>query len=182
MWPLCCYWSTIVSEQDSAGTGLHIYALPFCSKPKLLDLSSPNKPVTRDGCDDKERDWQGESEKCPSQSAVSVSAPLEAIPTQSSQICGRLRGCTLVHPLLALLISLPTPWESANAHSLTIMTTTIKSMLETRSERKPDYVGRERKVNMVTVSGYTLPLILQRLFANMRDNAPSCSYWAMADA
>ena len=186
----------------------------FCSKPQLLDLASPHKPVTRDGCDDRERDCQRESEKCPSsQSVVSICVPLEAIPTQSSQICGGLRDCILVHSLLVLLIfptySMSGNWRqrsglvravphlyictripltlsqnipisqvpiTASACSLTIMTTTLKSRLDKWSERKPDYVGRERKVNMVTVSSYILPLILERLFANMRDNASSCSY------
>lgn len=87
-------------------TGLRIYALPsFCSKPQLLDLASPHKPGTRGGCDNKERDCQRESEKCPSsQSLVSTCVPLEAIPTQSSQIRGGLRDGILVHPLLVLLI------------------------------------------------------------------------------
>lgn len=50
------------------------------------------------------RECQKESEKCPAQSVVSVCAPLEAIPTQSSQARGGLRDYVLVHPLLALLI------------------------------------------------------------------------------
>lgn len=85
-------------------TGLH--ALPsFCSKPPLLDLASPHRPVTRDEHDDKERDCRRESEKCPSsQSAVSICVPLEAVPAQSSQIRGGLRDCILMHPLLVL------PW------------------------------------------------------------------------
>lgn len=70
----------------------------------------------------------------------------------------------------------------ASAYLLTLMTTTLKSGLDKLSERKPDSAGREKKANMVTVSSYTLPLILQKLFANMRDNASSCSYWAMANA
>lgn len=64
---------------------------------------------------------------------------------------------------------------TASACSLTIMTATLKSRLDKWSERTPDCVGRERIVNMVTVSSHTLPLILQRLFASMRDNASSCS-------
>ena len=77
----------------------------FCSKPQLLDLASPHRPVTRDERDDKERDCRRESEKCPSsQSVVSICVPLEAIPAQSSQIRGGLRDCILMHPLLVLLI------------------------------------------------------------------------------
>ena len=103
---LCGYWSTAVSEQDCADTGLCICALPSnCSKPQLPDLASPHKPVPREGCDDKKRDCQKESEKCPSsQSVVSVCILLEAIPTPRSQIGGGLRDYILVHPLLLLLI------------------------------------------------------------------------------
>lgn len=39
----------------------------------------------------------------------------------------------------------------------------------------------ERQGNRVTAGSDALPLVLQRLFANTRDNASSCSYWAMAD-
>lgn len=53
MWQgtLCSHWSTTVSEQDSAGTGLSVYALPsFCSKPHL--------PTSQWWMRQKERGWQ----------------------------------------------------------------------------------------------------------------------------
>lgn len=54
------------------------------------------------GRDDKER--VPESQRSVLHSVASVCAPLEAIPTQSSQARGGLRDYVLVHPLLALLI------------------------------------------------------------------------------
>lgn len=93
-----------------------------------------------------------------------------------------LYRCTGIPLTLSQNIPISQVPITANACFLTVMTKTLKCRLEKWSRRKPDYAGRERTANMVTVSSYTLSLILQRLFANIRDNASSCSYWAMADA
>lgn len=76
MWQgtLCSYWSTALSEQGSAGTGLCIYAVPsFCSKPHLPTSQHAGMDVTK-----------GETDRVSfTQSVVSVCAPLEATSTHT---------------------------------------------------------------------------------------------------
>lgn len=197
MWQgtLCSYWSTAVSEQGSAGTGLCIYALPaFCSKPHLATSQHSGMDVTRG-----ERLTEGAREVSFTQSIVAVCVPLEATPIKAPGYVEDWRTVYLCAHFLFCWFSLPTPWASGTwrqrsglacsvphfyrcsgipltlsqkipssqvpstegASLLTIMTTTLKSRLDKWSERKPDSAGRDRKVNMVTISSYTLPLTLQ---------------------
>lgn len=108
-------------------------------------------------------------------------APLAATSTHSSQPCGGLKDWIPLCTFLVLLIFpaysmsqwifeteiCPSPCPQTSpalrspAHLLTTMTTARRSRLDKRSEGKPDCAGRERKVNMVTVSSSTPPLTLQ---------------------
>lgn len=189
MWQgtMCSHWSTTASEQDSAGTGLCIYALPsFCSKPHLPTSQRSGGDVPKGK----------RLTECPSHGAVGQ----PVLPsTHSSQLCAGLKDWILLCTFLVLLIFpaysrsqwnfeteielgllCPSPlqehWHaphlvtknppnSGPQHRKCVfahhVTTTLRSRLDKWSERKPDCAGRERKVNMVSVSSYTLPLILQ---------------------
>lgn len=188
MWQgtLCSHWSTRVSEQGSAGTGLYL-----CTAFFLFQASPSHKPVFRDGCD-KRRETDRLSFTWSPGSACS---PLGASSTHSSQLCAGLKHWILLCTFLVLLIFpayssgtwrqrcglvcsvlhlvTKNPLHSGPQHTKCMLahhvTTTLRSRLEKWSERKPDCAGREREVNMVTVSSYTLPLSCS-VCANMRDN------------
>lgn len=161
----------------------------------LFQASPSHKPAFRDGCD-KRRETDRVSF---TQSGVPVCAPLAATSTLSSQLCGGLKDwiplCTflvlLIFPCLlhepvelwdrdlaccALSLTLPQNLPSIqvpsteSTHLLTTTTTALRSRLDKWSEGKPDCGGRERKVNMVPVSSYTLPLTLQSC-CQREDNA-----------
>lgn len=86
----------------------------FCSKPQLLGLAPP-KPVTKttwDGTRRRVNARGSKSKKCSSQRVASICDPLQAIPSQSSQVCGGLRDYILGQSLL-FWRSLSTPWAIA---------------------------------------------------------------------
>lgn len=195
MWQgtLCSHWSTTVSEQGSAGTGLCINALPsFCSKAYLPTSQ-------RSGMEwQKERDWQSvlHTELC-----ASLCSPWSLLHPQLPAMCGI--GDNSVHisysaDFLCLLHEPVEIWSSRqrsglvcsvphlvtkipftqlpSTESACLLTTTLRSGQDKLSERKTDCAGRDGKVNMVPASSYTLPSIPLPL----RGITSSCSPWAEA--